>query len=447
MKKLVILGGGESGYGAAVLGRHLKMDVFLSDAGKLKQSYRDLLLEHDIPFEEGHHSEERILEADLVVKSPGIPDTAPLVVKLRKQGTPVISEIEFAGQHSDSKMVCITGSNGKTTTTSLIYHIMREAGLNVGLAGNIGRSLALQVATDPKPIYVIELSSFQLDGMQEFKADVAVLLNITPDHLDRYDHKMQNYVNSKFRILQNQSASDYFIFWKDDPVIKAELPRLDIKARCLTFSSNPDEKADATASRDSIRIHAPGLINMEVSRARIPLKGIHNMYNCMAAALACASCGLTADAVFSGIEYFKSVPHRLEFVAEKDGVRWINDSKATNVASTFYALESMDSPTILILGGTDKGNDYSEILPFVKEKVREIVCMGVDNKKIIDFFSSHVEGIHDTHSLKEAVECCRKTARKGETVLLSPCCASFDLFKNYEQRGDLFKEEVLNLNP
>lgn len=445
MKKLIVLGGGESGYGAAVLGKKLGMEVFLSDAGRLKDSYRNLLADNDIPFEEGGHTESRVLDADVVVKSPGIPDTAPLVMKLREKGIPVVSEIEFAGWHTDARMICITGSNGKTTTTSLIYHIMKGAGVNAGLAGNIGKSLALQVATDPKPVYVIELSSFQLDGMSRFKADIAVMMNITPDHLDRYDHKMQNYVDSKFRIIRNQTPEDFFIYWADDPVIRENLPKHDIKARRLTFTSDPSEKADAVADAGKIEIKVPGMIDMAVSRSRIPLKGMHNMYNCMAASLACAAFGLTADAIFSGIESFQAVEHRLEFIAEIDGVKWINDSKATNVASTYYALESMDSPTVLILGGTDKGNDYSEILPFVKEKVREIVCMGVDNAKIVDFFKGHVEAVHDTHSLRDAVDCCRKIARSGETVLLSPCCASFDLFKNYEQRGRLFKEAVINL--
>ena len=453
MKKLIVLGGGESGCGAAVLGKKLGMDVLLSDAGKLKDSYRALLESHGIPFEEGGHTESSVMEADLAVKSPGIPDTAPLVEALRRKGVPVVSEIEFAGWHSDARMVCITGSNGKTTTTSLIYHIMKRAGMDVGLAGNIGQSLALQVALDPKPLYVIELSSFQLDGMADFKADVAVLMNITPDHLDRYDHKMQNYVDSKFRIIRNQTPPDYFIYWADDPVIRGELARYDITARRLPFSScgAAEGCSGAAACVDDTRmeIKVPGMVDMTISRSRLPLKGLHNMYNCMAATLACAACGVTQDAIFSGMESFEAVPHRLEPVGEIDGVRWINDSKATNVASTYYALESMDSPTVLILGGTDKGNDYSEILPFVKQKVREIVCMGVDNRKIIDFFSGEVEAVHDTHSLADAVECCRRVARPGETVLLSPCCASFDLFRNYEQRGDLFREAVksLRLNP
>lgn len=442
MKKLVILGGGESGYGAAILGRKVGMDVFLSDSGLLKQPYRQLLADHDIPFEEGGHTLERILDADVVVKSPGIPDTAPVVEALREKNIPVVSEIQFAGWHTDATMVCITGSNGKTTTTSLIYHIMKEAGMNVGLAGNIGQSLALQVALDPKPLYVIELSSFQLDGMYDFKAHVAVLMNITPDHLDRYDHKMQNYVDSKFRIIRHQTADDFFIYWADDPVIRAELSNYEISARQLPFTAHKGEKACAVADNETIDVEMPGKFSISIFRNEIPIKGLHNMFNCMAAALACGAAGVDPRSIISGILSFKAVPHRLEFVAEKDGIRWINDSKATNVASTYYALESMDSPTVLILGGTDKGNDYSEILPFVKEKVRAIVAMGVDNRKIVDFFSGHVEEVHDTHSLDEALRCCQSVARSGDTVLLSPCCASFDLFKNYEQRGDLFRSEV-----
>ena len=446
MAKLVILGGGESGYGAAVLGKDLGMQVFLSDSGSLKQPYRQLLENENIQFEEGAHTPEKIMDADLVVKSPGIPDTAPLIVALRGKDIPIISEIEFAARHTTARMICITGSNGKTTTTSLIFHIMKNAGLNVGLAGNIGQSLALQVARDPKPIYVIELSSFQLDGMYEFKADVAVLMNITPDHLDRYDHKMQNYVDSKFRIIRNQTSADYFIYWANDPVIKENLPKHDIKACRLPFASDKESGAVAWVEGNFLRIDVPKGIKMDIQRDLIPIKGLHNMFNCMAAALAGAVSSLSPTQIADGIESFKAVAHRLEFVAEINGVKWINDSKATNVASTYYALESMDSPTVLILGGTDKGNDYSDILPFVKEKVKTIVAMGVDNTKIINFFKEHVSSIFDTHSLAEAVECCRKAAIPGDVVLLSPCCASFDLFKNYEQRGDLFKEAVLKLD-
>ena len=444
MQKLVILGGGESGYGAAVLGKKLGMEVFLSDSGHLKDKYKEMLLADSIDFEEGGHSRDRIMEADLVVKSPGIPDTAPLVSALREKGIPVVSEIEFAARHTDAKMICITGSNGKTTTTSLIYHILSSAGVEAGLAGNIGQSLALQVARDPKPLYVIELSSFQLDGMFEFKADIAVLMNITPDHLDRYDHKMQKYVDSKFRIIRNQTSDDYFIYWADDPVIKGELDKYDIKARQLPFTAKEGEKAAAIAGEKELRVNVDGR-RFDIPREEIPIKGLHNMFNCMAAALACDAWGLSAEKIISGIKTFQAVAHRLEFVAEIDGVKWINDSKATNVASTYYALESMTTPTVLILGGTDKGNDYSEILPFVEQKVKAVVAMGVDNRKIVEFFTGKVPAVADTHSLSDAIEACRELSAAGDTVLLSPCCASFDLFKNYEQRGDLFKQAVRNL--
>lgn len=446
MTRLVILGGGESGYGAAVLGMKQGMDVFLSDSGTLREPYRSWLSQEGIPFEEGGHTPDRVLAADLVVKSPGIPDSAPLVAALRDKGVSVISEIEFASRYTDARMICITGSNGKTTTTSLIWHILRQAGVNAGLAGNIGQSLALQVARDPKPLYVIELSSFQLDGMFEFKADVAVLMNITPDHLDHYDHKMQNYVDSKFRIIRNQTASDWFIYWAEDPVIAANLPLHDIRAQRLPFAAMDSDGAAAWIDGPVLEFSLPGGERFAIPRSEVPIRGLHNMFNTMAAALACSVSSLSPDQIGAGIRSFKAVPHRLEFVAEIDGVRWINDSKATNVASTFYALESMDTPTVLILGGTDKGNDYSEILPFVREKVAAIVCMGVDNSKIIDFFSGKVPAVIDTHSLADAVAECRRIARPGQTVLLSPCCASFDLFKNYEQRGDLFREAVLQMS-
>ncbi|MCH5214019.1 MAG: UDP-N-acetylmuramoyl-L-alanine--D-glutamate ligase [Muribaculaceae bacterium] len=445
MKRLVILGGGESGYGAAVLGKKLGMDVFLSDSGRLKEAYREKLEAENIPFEEGGHTEQKVLQADIVVKSPGIPDKAPLVKALREKGVPVVSEIEFAARHTEARMICITGSNGKTTTTSLIYHIMKRAGLDVGLAGNIGKSLALQVAREPKPTYVIELSSFQLDGMYEFKADIAVLMNITPDHLDRYDYKMQNYVNSKFRILQNQTSADWFVYWADDPVIGKELAERDPSARRLPFSSKSEPGAAAYADDSKIAVNLPDCGKLEISRSRIPIKGLHNMYNCMAAALACGAAGVAPDRIADGILSFEAVPHRLEAVGTINGAVWINDSKATNVASTYYALESMTTPTVLILGGTDKGNDYSEILPFVKEKVKAIVAMGVDNAKILKFFSGEVPEIVDTHSLADAVAACRRLARPGDTVLLSPCCASFDLFRNYEERGDLFRQAVKDL--
>ena len=443
-KKLAVLGGGESGVGAAILGRKAGMEVLLSDRGTLKESYRQQLEARGIPYEQGRHSEELILNADYCVKSPGIPDSSPLVRALRDKGIPVVSEIEFAGWFSDARMICITGSNGKTTTTSLLYHIMRESGVDAGLAGNIGKSLALQVAEDPRPVYVIELSSFQLDGMQDFKADIAILLNITPDHLDRYGYEMQNYINSKFRITQNQGPSDAFIYWDDDPVIEKEVARRDLKATLLPFSTNDANHPDALIQGTDITIAMREEL-WTMHCADFKLKGPHNMLNIAAATLASRFFGLLPQDIEKAARTFNPVEHRLEFVAEIDGVKWYNDSKATNVASTFYALSSMPRGTVLILGGTDKGNDYSEILPLVKERVKAIVCMGVDNQKLLDFFTGEVPAIYDTHSLEEAVEACRKAASPGDTVLLSPCCASFDLFNNYEDRGRRFKTAVKSL--
>lgn len=443
-KRLVVLGGGESGLGAAVLGQKAGMEVFLSDRGSLKEGYREELQRRCISFEEGHHTEDQILNADYCVKSPGIPDTAPLVEALRGKGVPVVSEIEFAGWFTDAKMICITGSNGKTTTTSLLYHIMTESGVDAGLAGNIGKSLALQVAEDPHPVYVIELSSFQLDGMNDFKADIAILLNITPDHLDRYDYEMQNYINSKFRIAQNQGPDDAFIYWDEDPVIENEVSRRHLGATLLPFSANDANHPDALIiGRDITVAMREELWTMHCGDFKI--QGPHNMLNIAAATLASRFFGLLPQDIENGAATFNPVEHRLEFVAEIDGVKWYNDSKATNVASTFYALSSMPENTVLILGGTDKGNDYNEILPLVKERVKAIVCMGVDNKKLLDFFKDHVPAIYDTHSLAEAIEACRKASTPGDTVLLSPCCASFDLFNNYEERGRLFKEAVMAL--
>lgn len=444
MEKLIILGGGESGAGAAVLGKVKGFDVFLSDAGPIKPEYRDLLARHGVDFEEGGHSAQRILQADLVVKSPGIPSTAPLVEKLAGKGVPVISEIEFAGRYTDAKMVCITGSNGKTTTTLLTYHILKEAGLNVGLAGNVGKSLALQVALEHHDIYVIELSSFQLDNMYDFKANIAVMLNITPDHLDRYDHKMQNYINAKFRILQNMTPTDTFIFWKDDPVISEQLRHISTDASLLPFSETPEEGSAAYIDAENELVFNTPVESMAMPRADLALNGLHNVFNSLAAGLSACICDVSKDAIREALADFSGVEHRLEFTADIDGVRWINDSKATNVNSCFYALESMTAPTVLILGGKDKGNDYSEILPLVKEKVKAIVAMGTDNAKIVDFFKDVVP-VTDTHTLDDAIEACRRIAVTGDTVLLSPCCASFDLFSSYEDRGRKFKAAVREL--
>lgn len=445
MQKLVILGGGESGAGAAVLGKVKGFDTFLSDAGSIKPQYIALLEKHGIEYEQGGHTEERLLDADIVVKSPGIPLTAPLVKKFIEKGTPVISEIEFAGRYTDAKMVCITGSNGKTTTTLLTYHILRSAGLNVGLAGNVGKSLALQVALENHDIYVIELSSFQLDNMYDFKADIAVIMNITPDHLDRYDHKMENYVSAKFRILRNQTKDDFFIYWQGDPIVTRQIKQIQSEATKMPF--NETELPDSAAYVDSegiVRFRTPREI-WDIPRDKLALPGLHNLFNSMAAGLSASLLNIRKETIRQALEDFEAVEHRLEYVATVDGVRYVNDSKATNVNSTWYALESMTAPTVLILGGKDKGNDYSEIMELVSEKVKAIVCMGVDNTKLLDFFTGKVPQIRDTHSLKDAVEACRELAAPGDTVLLSPCCASFDLFSSYEDRGRQFKDAVRNL--
>lgn len=441
-RRIVVLGAGESGFGAAVLAKDKGMDVFLSDCGSIAPKYSEKLTAEGIAFEEGHHSLDKILSADEIVKSPGIPLDAPVIKAAHEKNIPIISEIEFAGRYSDAKMVCITGSNGKTTTTMLIHHILTHAGIDASLAGNIGRSLAYQVAREPHKVYVVELSSFQLDNMYDFKANIAVMLNITPDHLDRYGYKMQNYVNAKFRILQNMTSTDTFIFWKDDPVITKQLQSIATEARMLPFSEHQEEGSDAYIDAENDLIfNTPGTC-MSMPRADLALNGLHNVFNSMAAGLSACVCCVTKDAIREALSDFSGVEHRLEFVRDLDGVRWLNDSKATNVNSCYYALESMTTPTVLILGGKDKGNDYSEILPLVKEKVTAIVAMGKDNAKIMDFFSPHVAQMADTHSLADAIEACRKFARPGDTVLLSPCCASFDLFRSYEDRGTQFKDAV-----
>lgn len=441
--RLVVLGAGESGFGAAILAKDKGMDVFLSDSGTIAEKYRSRLVDEGIAFEEGRHSMDRILSADEIVKSPGIPLDAPVIVEARKKNIPVISEIEFAGRYTDSKMVCITGSNGKTTTTMLTHHILTKAGIDASLAGNVGISLAYQVARDPHDVYVVELSSFQLDNMYDFKANIAVILNITPDHLDRYDHRMQNYVNAKFRILQNMCPSDCFIFWNDDPVITEQLRHITTEARMLPFSESYEENSAAYIDAENELIfNTPGT-SMSMPRADLALNGLHNVFNSMAAGLSACICRVSKDDIREALSDFCGVEHRLEPVTEIDGVRWINDSKATNVNSCYYALEAMTEPTVLILGGKDKGNDYSEILPLVKEKVRAIVAMGKDNAKIVDFFAPHVGTIVDTHSLDDAVAACRRLAEPGWTVLLSPCCASFDLFSSYEDRGRKFKAAVM----
>ena len=444
-RRIAVLGGGESGVGAAVLAKVKGMEVWLSDMGSIADKYKARLNEYDINWEEGHHSEERILSADEVVKSPGIPDTAPIIQKIKAKSIPVISEIEFAGRYTDAKMVCITGSNGKTTTTMLTYHILKDAGLNVGLAGNVGMSLAYQVATASHDVYVIELSSFQLDNMYDFKANIAVLLNITPDHLDRYDHKMQNYVNAKFRIIQNQTWADSFIFWEDDPVIAEQLRHINVTAKMLPFSEHNEEGAKAYCENGELIFNAEGATDFEMPVSELSLAGLHNLYNSMAAGLSASLLNIKKEVIRKALSDFQSVEHRLEYVDTIDGVRYVNDSKATNVNSCYYALESMKTPVVLILGGKDKGNDYSEIEPFVREKVSAIVCMGKDNEKIKTFFAGKVPVIADTHSVGDAVSEATRLAKSGDTVLLSPCCASFDLFKSYEDRGRQFKDEVRRL--
>lgn len=448
-QKLVVLGGGESGIGAAILGKDKGMEVFLSDMGTVAPRYAAMLDAEGIEWEQGHHTPEKILDADIVVKSPGIPPTAPMVRAIADRSIPVISEIEFAGRYTDAKMICITGSNGKTTTTMLTYHILHDAGLNVGLAGNVGRSLALQVAREPHEVYVIELSSFQLENMYDFKANVAVMLNITPDHLDRYDYKMQNYINAKFRILNNLTPRDAFIYWQDDPVIRRQLEQVTTEARMYPFAEHVERDTKAYVGGDDNLVFETPETSMSMPRAELSLNGLHNLYNSMAAGLSACLLDIKKEDIRRALANFEGVEHRLELVADIDGVRWINDSKATNVNSCWYALESMPSTrepsVVLILGGKDKGNDYTEILPLVKKKVKAIVCMGKDNKKLLDFFSPHISRMADTHSLEDAVAACREFSTEGDTVLLSPCCASFDLFTSYENRGDLFKEAVRNL--
>ncbi|MFW6259354.1 MAG: UDP-N-acetylmuramoyl-L-alanine--D-glutamate ligase [Tangfeifania sp.] len=443
-QKIVILGAGESGVGSAILAQKQGYAVFVSDLGKIKGKYKRVLSEKEIEFEEEKHSEEKILEAETVVKSPGIPDTAPLVQKLKKKEIPVISEIEFAGRFTDAKTICITGSNGKTTTTLLTYHILKNAGLNVGLAGNVGQSFAWQVAEKQYDIYVIELSSFQLDGMYDFKADVAVLLNITPDHLDRYGHNMQNYIDSKFRILQNQTADDYFIYCADDEVIQNELKKREIKPVPVPFKygrpSNPG--AGITGDRMIININQN---QFSMSILDLSLQGKHNTYNSMAAGIASMVFEIRNEQLRESLADFKGVEHRLEHFLKVHGIEFVNDSKATNVNSTWYALESIRKPIVWIAGGIDKGNDYSMLLPLVKEKVKAVVCLGKDNTKLHAAFDGKVKNVVDASGMEEAVKAAYYLARNGDTVLLSPACASFDLFENYEDRGDQFKKEVRNL--
>ena len=443
MKRIVILGAGESGAGAAVLAKKEGFDVFVSDMSKIAPRYKEMLDQRQIAWEEGQHTEEKILSADEIIKSPGIPDTAPMVQKAIKKGIHIISEIEFAGRYTQSKMICITGSNGKTTTTSLIYHIFKEAGYDCGLAGNIGNSLALQVAETPHEYYIIELSSFQLDNMYNFHANIAILLNITPDHLDRYNFEMQNYVDAKMRIVQNQTKNDAFIYWNDDPIIKRELQKYDIQAIQYPFSELREKGSIGYIEEGQYILEKPMPFNME--QEQLSLTGRHNIYNSLAAGLAGDIAGIKKEVIRKSLSDFPGVEHRLEKVTTVRGVHYVNDSKATNVDACWYALDSMKTKVVLIVGGKDKGNDYEPIKPLIREKCSAIVYLGADNKKLHDNFDQMGIPVRDTHSMKECVAACYELAQPGETVLLSPCCASFDLFKNMEDRGEQFKELVRNL--
>lgn len=444
-KRLVILGSGESGVGAAILGSMQGYDVFVSDAGKLKDQYRQELQQHGIAFEEGGHTEEKILQADEIVKSPGIPEKNEMVKKVRARHIPVISEIELAYRFKgNSRIVAITGSNGKSTTTALTYHICKTAELDCAMVGNIGISFARQVALDPKEVYVAEISSFQLDDIQTFRPDIAVLLNITEDHLDRYDYRFENYINSKFRVIENQTEKDYFIYCEDDPVIMNKLALLTIHTNPLPFSMKHEVKKGGYIKGDQMMLRIQEE-RVSMSIYDFALKGKHNNYNTMAAGIAATTLGIRKEKIREAVKDFHSLEHRMEFVAMVRGVEFINDSKATNVNSTWFALESMTKPTVLILGGTDKGNDYALIADLVKDKVKAIVCMGIDNKKIISAFKDIVPTIVETDSAKKAVNASFKLSEKGDVVLLSPACASFDLFKNYEDRGTQFKDAVKEL--
>jgi UDP-N-acetylmuramoylalanine--D-glutamate ligase len=442
--RVVILGGGESGAGAAVLAKAKGFDTFVSDFSLIKPVYKEMLDSHDILWEEQQHTEEYILNADEIIKSPGIPDKAPIIKKIKEKGIPIISEIEFAGRYTSSKMICITGSNGKTTTTMLAYHILKKSGLDVGLAGNVGNSLALQVAEQPHDFYVIELSSFQLDNMYDFKADIAILLNITPDHLDRYNYEMQNYVDSKFRILQNQKPDDAFIFWDDDPIISREVRKSKPGATMYPFSEIFKDGLKGYVKDNNVVVDTPeGLFIVE--KSKLALNGTHNLYNSMAAATVAKLVGIDDKTICEALNDFNGVEHRLEKVAKIKDVEYINDSKATNVNSCCYALQSMTTKVVLILGGTDKGNDYSEIDELVKQKASALIFLGVDNSKLHAFFDGKVAKIENAGSMEEAVKKAYGLAKGGEAVLLSPCCASFDLFNSYEDRGKQFKECVRNL--
>ena len=444
MARIVVLGGGESGTGAAILAKTKGFDVFLSDKGKIDGKYAGMLREWDIPFEQGRHTEELILNADEVIKSPGIPSTAPMIQKIIRAGIKIISEIEFAGRYDTARKICITGSNGKTTTTSLIYYLLQQAGLNVGLGGNIGKSYAYQVATAHHDIYVLEISSFQLDNMYDFKADIAIITNITPDHLDRYDHRLENYVKAKFRITRNMNEDDCFIFCSDDEITISHLNKIVVKAKMLPFSQKKEVEQGAFLRNDRIVVRYEDS-ECDMFIKELALGGKHNIYNSMAAAIAGKVMDIDNATIRRSLSSFQAVEHRLEKVLSIGDVLYINDSKATNVDAAWYALECQTRPVVWIVGGTDKGNDYSVLLGLAKEKVRAMICMGVDNSKFHASFEGVVPEIHDVSSAEEAVRMASRLAKPGDVVLLSPCCASFDLFKNYEDRGRKFKEAVRNL--
>lgn len=439
--RIVVLGGGESGCGAAYLAKKKGLDIFLSDKGTIKEEYKNFLIENEIPFEEDNHDEERILNADWIVKSPGIPKKAEMIAKIQQKGIRISSEIEFASEFTDAKIIAITGSNGKTTTTSLVYHILKNDNLNVGLGGNIGKSFAKQVADDKRDYYVLEVSSFQLDDIQNFRPYISLLLNLSQDHLDQYNYDYEEYAMAKFRITENQENDNFFIYNKDDEMSKNILEKLEVKAQMIPFSTKEKLKEGGYLNNDKMIVKLKDEFSMKLED--LSLMGMHNVANSLAASIAGKLLNISNESIRNSLMTFQAVEHRLEFVAELNGVKYINDSKATNVNATYFALESMKTPTVWIVGGKDKGNDYSEIDDLVKKKVKAIVCLGVDNQKIIDFFKDKKQFIYDTSSMEEAVAVCKSIAKKGDTVLLSPCCASFDLFKSYEDRGDQFKEQVL----
>ena len=444
MQRLVILGGGESGVGTAILGQQKGYDVFVSDFGKIKDNYKEVLTNNGIDWEEESHSENKILNADIVMKSPGIPDKSPIVKKILEKKIPVISEIEFVAPFTKAKTIGITGSNGKTTTTMLTYHILKSAGLNVGLAGNIGKSFAWQVAQEQFDYYVLELSSFQLDGVFKYKPDIAILTNISPDHLDRYDYKYENYIASKFRITMNQTENDYLIYDADDEAISEWLKKNTTKAQLIPFSVNRKLEKGAYLNNNKMEVN----INEEefiMETEYIALEGKHNMKNAMAATSVAKLLHIRKETIRESLSNFQGVEHRLEKVLKIQNVQYINDSKATNVNAAFFALDSMNVPTVWIVGGVDKGNDYAELMALVHEKVKAIICLGVDNKKIIDAFGNVVDVMIEVDSMNDAVKMAQRIAEKGDAVLLSPACASFDLFENYEDRGRQFKEAVRNL--